>query len=177
MPLIAEDGTGLPAANSYASLAFADDYHNLRQNSSWAAATTQARESALVRATDYIETRFRARFMGVKEYRTQSLSWPRNYVYDLDGYEIDGVPKEIQHATCEYALRALTTPVLAPDQSPDAGRVQSKTVRVGPLQESFSYAVTPSGSSATSGLLLPKYPAADLLISPFLSSAVDLVLG
>lgn len=35
MSLIVEDGTGLPDAESYASVAFADAYFTARNNSAW----------------------------------------------------------------------------------------------------------------------------------------------
>lgn len=65
-----EDGTGVIAlANSYVGVAEADNYHVARGNAAWAAAATEEiREEALIRATDYIETRFGQRFLGRKQF-------------------------------------------------------------------------------------------------------------
>ncbi|HFL1951874.1 TPA: DnaT-like ssDNA-binding protein, partial [Stenotrophomonas maltophilia] len=43
----------------YGTLEGANSYHQARGNAAWAAGTEQAREGALVRATDYIDGRYR----------------------------------------------------------------------------------------------------------------------
>jgi hypothetical protein len=69
MTLIVEDGSGILYANSYAGLSYAHAYlHRRLRNTSWDAATVQAREAALVAATDYIDKRFGSRFSGIKLY-------------------------------------------------------------------------------------------------------------
>ena len=72
--MIAEDFTGLPAANSYASLADANTFHQDRGNTDWSDATDDERASALIRATDYIEQAYQAKGRPLKA--TQALQWP-----------------------------------------------------------------------------------------------------
>jgi len=58
MPLIVEDNTGLANAESYISVADADVYLANMGRTSWAAATTAAKEIALRKATQYIDTAY-----------------------------------------------------------------------------------------------------------------------
>ncbi len=116
MALIVEDGTGLPNANSYVSVADADSYHVDRGNAAWAAAASSDRETALIRATAYLE----ARYVWVSGFKAlggedQSLSWPRYEAIDRDGYAIDVnvIPRPVVQSTCELALRALTGTLMA----------------------------------------------------------------
>lgn len=148
MSFVVEDGTSKTDANSYASVSFADAYFEDRGNAAWAAAASDdAKEQALVRATDYLETRFR--FIGDKFDEEQALHFP------VDEGEI---PVNLKKATCEYALRALSAP-LAPDPTTDERGLQvtSKTEKVGPLEESTTYA-------AYSVSVFKPYPAADALL-------------
>jgi hypothetical protein len=136
MAIVVEDGTGKPDANSYASVATADAYHADRGNTAWLAEQA-AKETALVRATQYIESRYRGRWPGTRlKLRDQRLEWPRygafvNYGpdYVADSYVRDNslavdkwpigtneVPQELIDATCEAALRELAKPgQLQPD--------------------------------------------------------------
>lgn len=158
MPFIVEDGTGVADANSLCAVAFADSYFLDRGIVAWAGVTA-AKETALVRATDYIETRFGLKFRGDVVDVNQALSWPRT-----DAGADDIVPLGVRKAASEYALRALTT-TLAPDPTTDeSGRVvASKSEKVGPISETTTFV----GSSVVT---FKPYPAADLLIKPWLRS-------
>lgn len=69
MTIIVEDGSGIYEANSYAGLSYAQAYLFRRGRSAeWDAATTAAKEAALVAATDYIDKRFGLSFIGTKEF-------------------------------------------------------------------------------------------------------------
>jgi hypothetical protein len=50
MPLIVEDRTGKPDANSYASVAQAEAYHTARNNAAWTGSTKRAAELLAVEA-------------------------------------------------------------------------------------------------------------------------------
>lgn len=102
--IIVETGTGITGANSYASVADADDFHTLRQNVAWIGANDAQKVAALVRATDYIEANFGARAARLDE--DQGLQWPTSADDDL--------PKPIVMATLTLALYALTQPLNAP---------------------------------------------------------------
>lgn len=124
MTLIVEDGTGVSGANSYASLAYIDDYHSIRGNVAWAG-TDSEKEIAVIKAMDFIEGK---NYRGLRQYpSTQSLTFPRLYLGCKDGVEITGVPEDVKKALCEYALRALTTD-LSPDPENKGGFAVKRTL-------------------------------------------------
>ncbi|MBA8886157.1 hypothetical protein FHW12_000348 [Dokdonella fugitiva] len=152
MTLIVEDGTGLPNAETYVSVADADAYHLAMSNAAWAAAPTPAKEGALRRAAQYIDSFYRFRGNRLSEIAVpapaeqQALQWPRDIV---DAWPI----RELVAATCELALRALSGALFA-DQS--GGDVVSETV--GPISVTYS-------SSGLGGQT--RYAVADALLAPF----------
>lgn len=159
MPTIVADA-GASNANAYADLSFVDTYHDDRGNTAWATFAQADRESAIIRATDYIDKRFGKRFRGYRNAKSQSLEWPRYDAFDDDGYLLSGVdeiPRNLMKAMAEYALRALAYMVLAPDPPlpiPEqdmtdptftretdviTGEVTRKRDKVGPLEEERWY--------------------------------------
>jgi len=201
MAFLAEDGTGLTLANSYITEALADTHHTDRGNTKWTALTTAAKESALIRATDYIEKRFGRKFRGRRQSRGQGLEWPRSDAFDNDeflltGVAVDAIPRQLQKACAEYALRASLVNVLAPDvpspvpsqdnqtggtagtQGP-SGTIVKERFKVDVIEEEKEYrAFTGSQSSHTtikSSLIsddaLPEYPEADMWIQELLKPA------
>ena len=118
-------------ADSYVSLAYALAYHASKGNAAWAAATDTNRETALRRATTWLDGTYRQQFSGYRVHgRSQALSWPRSDVVDIGGYAVDylTIPPEILRATCEAALRELAVPgSLSPDVT-DAAIVVSESV-------------------------------------------------
>lgn len=161
MAFIAEDGTGLANANALTDVAFADAYFADRAVSKWAG-TAAVKQAAIVRATDYIETRWSCRFKGERQFpEVQALSFPRLCI-NAD----DVVPVGIQKAAAEYALRALTAP-LAPDPVVDkTGRaVKSSKRRVGPIETDVTY------MDGAGVVHFCPYPMADGLVAPYLRAA------
>jgi len=164
MPFTVEDGTGITDANSYTDVAFADAYFLDRGNAAWAAALTAAKEQALIKATDYIELRFKDRWKGMLSIDATTLSFPRNYMYDRKGelidFTVDGIPTDIQKATCEYAYRALTSDLLPDPTVSDSGQAVKRTFdKVGPIETEIEY----EGAAARPDLIRP-YPTADKLL-------------
>lgn len=153
MSFVAENGTGLANANSFVTQEAADAYFEDRANTIWAAAGDDPKLAALVRATDYINNRFV--FKGSKFVDTQALEFPRTYI----GIAGAQMPEKLKRATYEYALRALNA-ALAPDPvMDDRGLlVQSKTEKVGPLEESTTYK---DGGQLQ---IFRAYPEADMLL-------------
>lgn len=154
-----DDGSAV-GANSYISVDYFRAYHTDRGNSLGAYAPSGSNgdiEKALVRATDFVDQRFR-----YKGYKcggvTQPTEWPRYDCWDQDDFGVVGVPKAVKEATAEYALRTLLSQKpLNPDPtvSPTGAQVLSTTQSAeGVGSQSFTYA---EGSSGT----LPSYPAAD----------------
>lgn len=142
MAFVAEDGTGRADANSYAAVAFVDGYHSDRGNAAWAAASNNAKQSALILATDFIDRGYR--FRGFKLLpATQALQWPRVNVITRDGLTVlpsNSVPALVLKAVAELALAALSL-----DLEPNVGGAQSKQIvsqikKAGPLwnQSEFS---------------------------------------
>lgn len=71
MSLIIETGIGIRDANAYIDVAYATNYLTTRNRGTengWDAATTAAKEAAIVAATDYVDTRFGEKFRGVPAY-------------------------------------------------------------------------------------------------------------
>ena len=141
--LVVEDGTGLLDSNSYAALVEADNYHFLRGNALWAAATESDKVVALIRATQYLDTRWV--WVDVRASSNQSLAFPRNEIYDRDGNDVtQSVPIEIFDACCEYALSVLGdgTALVSLSPTPDQTtgiRVTMQRDKVGTLESETRY--------------------------------------
>ena len=163
MAFVVEDGTGVPTANAFISVAFFKAYHDER-GGDYSALTPDAKiEQVIVQATDYIQRRFGDKFVGARLTTTQALSWPRQYAYYPDGRAALLVPIEIQQATAEYALRAAAGP-LAPDIVYDQTNapVIEREERAGPIVERYKFG---GGGTSTS---YRKYPLADSLLKSLL---------
>lgn len=135
MSFIAEDGTGLAAANSYISVDDADDYFADRAAEDWAAAETADRQAALVAATDYMDATFAWR--GYLKAEGQALGWPRSAARDEEGRLLTGVPTVVAAAACELARAALTSPLLP--TSDRGGAVTERREKVGELEVEVRY--------------------------------------
>lgn len=118
MTLVKEDGTGLSNANSYASAADGDTYHEGHLYATdWTGATTATKESALVMATRLMDGCYQ--FNGYKYTTEQSLQWPRERCPDPDrnegvytallnsrrrrDFDSDEIPVQVVNACCEIA--------------------------------------------------------------------------
>lgn len=126
MALIVEDGTGLPNADSYQSVAGASAYHLAMGNSEWSAATEPQQEAALRRATQYMDTRYQ--WIGKPLTTTQALALPRDLIVLPN--------KRVQDACSELALRVIKLGDLYTDQ--DSAAVTQETV--GPISVSYDTA-------------------------------------
>ena len=119
--LVKEDGSGKADANTYASVADGDAYHEGHlYASTWTAATSDNKGKALVMATRVLDAL--VRFHGFKRSTAQALQWPRRLCPDPDGdsgaVDVLGfargpyldetkVPAVIVSATCEMARELL----------------------------------------------------------------------
>jgi hypothetical protein len=131
--LVVEDGSGLANANSYASVADGDAYHDAHLYATgWTAATTPNKEKALAMATRLIDEEFQ--FNGYRANSSQALQWPRVRCPDPDAggstvvilasmpnveayVASDKVPVRVVQATCEMARELL----IADRTGPPAG--------------------------------------------------------
>lgn len=146
MTLIVEDGTGLPNAEAYISVADADAYFEARGNMAWGDLALPAREAALRLGADYMAQVYGPRWAGARLTDTQALDWPRCR---------EGVPAAVARANAELAARAASGPLLA-DQGP---AVKSETV--GPLSVTYADGARQS----------VRYAAVDAMLAPLLRPA------
>lgn len=110
--LIVEDGSGVDGANGYVTLDECSAYA-LSHGLTFATSPSTDGETAIIRATTYIDATYRTRFVGYKTNgRDQGLEWPRTGVLDTQYFPIanDEIPIEIKNATCEAAVREFATP-------------------------------------------------------------------
>lgn len=155
MAFVEEDGTGLATATSLVSVAFADEYFTDRAIAAWTGSTV-VKQAALVRATDYIETRFGNLFLGDKKVTLQALSFPRANTSTGE------FPVAVKRAVCEYAVRALGASLLPDPEIHASGQALERTrSRVGPIEEETRFQYQGVG---TQRIILRPYPAADILL-------------
>jgi len=182
--LVVEDGNSLSTANAYVAEAFVTTYHSDRGNTAWAALLADDKNIAIIKATDYIDKRFGRRFRGYRSQKDQALEWPRIGAFNNSSFSytgLDAVPRGLQKACAEYALRTISTSELAPDPSASGtGALTGNKQVVGPIetQQSFAGALSRDTASALiSGSNIPEYPAADLWIEELLISNSGASLG
>lgn len=167
MALIVEDGTGVPGANSYASVAYADSYFNARLNQVWGGLLEPQKEAALILGTDYINARWGRFLRGKKTVEDQPLEFPR----DIYG---DEMPNVLLAATCEYAVRASQTSLFPDPLVDETGyQITGKTEKVGPIEEKTTYAY--EGPGSTMRIWLP-YPYPDSLMRSLLTQIGNRVI-
>jgi hypothetical protein len=155
--LVVEDGSGKSNADAYCSIVTADTYHANRGNAAWASATDDQKTAAIRNATAYIDATYT--FKGTKVHLnqpTQALLWPRWGIRDDEHVVWDNVwpiPRLVA-ATCEAALRALSTPLIKDEQ--DAQIIEQT---VGPITQKF-------GAARNAGQV--RIPAVGRQLAPFL---------
>lgn len=121
MAFIVETGDIVPGANSYVSVDFADAYHSDRGNESWADLTTEEKQSALIKATDYLEQAYAGRWKGEPLKDDQALAWPR---------EVEGIPEKLKQACCQLALETIGGASLNPTQGQTVKREKVDVIEV-----------------------------------------------
>lgn len=204
MAFVPEDGSGLSTANGYVAVVFVDAHHTERGNAGWTGIDS-LKEQAIVRATDYIDQRFGQKFRGFRRTKGQALEWPRLDAFDDDDFaysSVDVIPRQLQKACAEYALRAMDIIQLAPDpqlpfstrdvtaegstqlSSAEVGEVGRKKKKVGPIEVETEYRavsrqlahssqLTSKGTPQVPALYIPAYPTADLWIGELLRSSTS----
>jgi len=147
-------------ATSLCSVAAADAYHAARANAAWAALATEAKEAALIRATDYLGGTYGQRWKGYRVSAEQTLDWPR-YDVAVNGYLVasDAVPAAVANACAELALRASSGPLTV-----DVGRMKSR-VKVGPIETEYV-----SGGSAQT-----RFTAVDAMLAGYLGGGSSMI--
>ena len=179
MALIKETGAIVTDANSYADVTDADAYQLDRGRQAWADADAAVKAAALVRATDYIETRFGRKFVGAPVGDVQELAWPRTgAVYPRTGnpFPIDEVPEDILNGTILYAIEVIGTGFteagmteLAITPEIESSNVKRKKEKVDVLEEETEF----FGGGQTLRTIQP-FPEADRLIRSWLRASAGL---
>lgn len=107
MPLIIEDGSGVPGAQSYVTAAEAVAWVTARGLT--LAGTEAEVEQRLLTAMDMVES-YRSQFSGVKSSGGNQLQWPRMGVL-LDGEPLEDntIPTELKSALICFAYESQTT--------------------------------------------------------------------
>lgn len=157
MPLITEDGTGLPNADSLASVEFADAYHLSRGNSTWQPISLGRKEQLLRQATDYFKYIFGPSLIGTRVLVTQSLPFPR-----IIDYINVGNPVAVQEAIAELALIANTSPLM-----PTENTLRKKMVKVGPITVEYD----------ANGFTGPNFTRVIARFAPYLSGRSNAMSG
>lgn len=142
--------------DSYADRVEADAYFAARGVAAWAAADAAARDAALLRATAWIEGRYR--WAGRLVDLAQPLAWPRTGACDDEGRPLDGIPHRVKAACAELALVALSEDLAPPLDR--GGRVLAE--RVGQIEVDYA-PDAPSGRS---------FPAVEALLRGLLRGGV-----
>lgn len=122
MTLIIEDGTGTVSAESYISVADADDWHLRLNNPDWPQPPPDGpdpdksrKEAALRKAALFLDARSAAKVNGERKNPAQGLLFPRTGATDAKGQPLQGIPTAYKNAQAEAARLALTGTDLAPD--------------------------------------------------------------
>jgi hypothetical protein len=135
MALIATIGAS--DSNSYVDQLFASEYFNSRIGSDeWMSAISSVRDSALMMATDILDTNFE--WIGDISSDTQSLRWPRKNAIDVDGRDVpeNVVPIQIKRASCELAISIIANVGYVAEVN------DLDSVKVGPISVNFDQVVS-----------------------------------
>jgi hypothetical protein len=128
-------------------------------------------ETALRRATQYLDAKYGTMWKGYRSTKEQALDWPRTVTTAYSAYfgypasigveyfAIDEIPAQLVIAACEAAIRELASPgALMPDSVP-AERVLRE--RIGPMDTTYAS----SGSNEVRVMVIENV-LANLLKSP-----------
>ena len=150
MIFIVEDGTGLPDANAYISIAYVTDYFSPSQLSRWTLLTLDQQEVAIIISSQFIDLSYS--WIGERGSYEQGLNWPRTGV-SLYGTDITGVPNQVKKATAEAVWlliqQGIDTPLF--ELQADA---QVKKEALGPMSTEYFEKVTGAIEGATKYTIL-----------------------
>lgn len=135
MTIIAEDGSGVVGAETYADVDFANAYWLARAHTSlettWTAAEDGNKEGALREATDYCDATWGEFYLGTRSGYLQGLLWPRSDAKDDAGYPLPNLPQALQNVVCELAARALTERLASDDaRGGDISKLKAGSVEI-----------------------------------------------
>lgn len=155
MPFVftVEDGSGLPDATSYVSVAAAEDYFAVDANAAaFLALTTDAKQLYLAWGTRLLDQK--TDWKGDPATTTQALRWPRTGVSDRDSRSIpsDIVPTPVAAAACELARWLMTNNPTADQDIEYIRRVVVDVVEIEYQEDTVQVAYPSIIASILSGL-------------------------
>lgn len=160
-----EDGSGKSDANSYLSVADADQYFEDHGDPAGWTGIDSVKEAALRMATQYLDAVYGSYWRGTKYDTDQALEWPRTGARDDNGhtYDYDDLPVKLEHATAEAALRHITeTNGLLPDVS-KPGDIKSESKKMSIMSKSVTY--------VTGYSQIKQFRIIDLIVNQLVESA------
>lgn len=158
--MIVETGTIVTGANSYCTLAEANAYHTLYDNSDWAG-TDADLELALIKACQSLDLLYGPKYASQVRSNSQSLLFPRYAFYDRFNKlrSATAIPIELKHAQCEIALKALNFENILPSPSVQSSIVsESITIDVIDISTSYKNSTNPSDIDGFRKIELILYP-------------------
>lgn len=101
--LVVEDGTGLPTANAFATVAEADDILSVNPHSTWVVVDPTVKANLIIWATRLLIER--TKWKGCKRYENSGTPFPRTHLRDRDCVPItdSDVPQQVKVATALLA--------------------------------------------------------------------------
>lgn len=161
MALTIEDGSGVPNANSYVSVAEIKAFNEARGIT--LPSSDDDIEKLAVEAYDYVES-FRSQYQGQKtnlDPDVQNSQWPRTGVV-IDGWDCppDRIPSNLKNAQCRAASYSYSDGPLMPSSS--AAVVREK---IDVLEVQYAEPQTSDGQTIT-----PSFPEVDNYLEPLFSS-------
>jgi len=108
MALVLIETAGATNANTYASLIEAEAYFETRlHKTAWTSSIAGTKNIALAWATSLLDEL--VAWVGHQSTETQALRWPRELVWDIEGYKLSPttIPTFLKNATAEYALHLI----------------------------------------------------------------------
>lgn len=197
MTLIVESGAGNIASESYVSVAGCSAYCAL-QGLTFDISLVSTAESALRRATQFIDYTYRNRFPGTRtKRRLQALEWPRTLAYYYSPDEVSNlayftayawpydiidpatIPIEIVNATCQAAVFENATPNVlltgsafssSPASVQSASSGQITKVKAGDSEIDFDFSHTAMGLQIISDVVAGKIMI-DVTLAPLIMVA------
>lgn len=153
-----EDGSLVEGANSYISLEEAEAYQQKFNRLDWLALSDNEKKASLIKATQYIDNQFT--WKGRRKYQSQELGFPRVMLYDLDGFEVKGIPARLKQAVCEAAYYGYQSDLFQTYES-EQGIVKRNKERVeGAVEKEVEY----FNSKETEVDYISKYAALNSLL-------------
>lgn len=161
--LIPETGANVANSNTYVTVAYADSYHLLANNTDWSTAETADKELALVKATAAVDLLYGPLYLSQILNNGQSLLFPRYGFYDnhKNLQTQSTIPTCLKNAVCEAALLALAGTDMFPEVSQNAN-IKNQSDKVGELSTSVTYFKPPEAST------FEGYRKVELLLYPIL---------